>query len=42
VELHKLFSSPNIIRRIRWTGQVVCMGKMANAYKILIIKPEGK
>jgi hypothetical protein len=28
-------------RRVRWVGNVVCMGEMINAYKILAEKPEG-
>jgi hypothetical protein len=40
-ELHGLYSSTNIIRmiksrRVRWAGHVARMGKMINAYKILI------
>jgi hypothetical protein len=46
-ELHKLYSSPNIIRmiksrRMRWVGQVARRGKKRNAYRILVGKPEGK
>jgi hypothetical protein len=44
-ELHNLYSSPNIIRVINlriWAGYVAFMGKVRNAYKILIGKPEGK
>jgi hypothetical protein len=29
-------------RRMKWTGYIACMGKMRNAYKILVGKPEGK
>jgi hypothetical protein len=29
-------------RRLRWLGHVTCVGKMKNAYKILVRKPEGK
>jgi hypothetical protein len=29
-------------RRMRWAGHVACMGKMRNAYKILVGKTEGK
>jgi hypothetical protein len=29
-------------RRMRWTGHMVRMGKLRNAYKILVEKPEGK
>jgi hypothetical protein len=40
-ELHKLYSSPNIIReiklrRMRWMGYVARMGKLRNAYKVLV------
>jgi hypothetical protein len=45
-ELHKLYSSPNIIRmmsrRIRWAGHVACMGAKRNAYRVLVGKPEKK
>jgi hypothetical protein len=46
-ELHKLYSSPNIIRMInsrqmRWAGYVTRMGVTRNAYRILVGKPEGK
>jgi hypothetical protein len=42
-ELHNLYVSPNIMRviksrRMRWAGHVACIGKMINAYKILIEK----
>jgi hypothetical protein len=45
-ELHNLYFSPNDTgmtksRRMRWAGNVVHMGEMRNAYKILIGKPEG-
>jgi hypothetical protein len=45
-ELHKLYSSPTIIRmiksrRMRWTGHAARMGKR-NAYTILVGKPDGK
>jgi hypothetical protein len=45
--LHKLYSSPNIIRmiksrRMRWARHVARMGEMRNAYRILVGKPEGK
>jgi hypothetical protein len=26
---------------MRWVGHVMCMGKMRNAYKILVEKPDG-
>jgi hypothetical protein len=46
-ELHNLYSSPNIIRkiksrRIRWAGHAARMGETRNAYTILVGKPEGK
>jgi hypothetical protein len=28
-------------RRVIWAGHAACMGKMRNAYKILVWKPEG-
>jgi hypothetical protein len=35
-----MYSSTNIIkiklRRVRWEGQLACMGRKRNAYKILI------
>jgi hypothetical protein len=44
-ELHKLYSSPNIIRmvksrRMRWAEHVAGMGEKRNAYRILVGKPE--
>jgi hypothetical protein len=46
-ELHSLYSSISIIRmsksrRMRWAGHAARMGKMRNAYMILVGKPEGK
>jgi hypothetical protein len=46
-ELHKLYSSPSIIRiiksrRMRWAGHVARMGENRNAYRILVGIPEGK
>jgi hypothetical protein len=46
-ELHNLYSSPNIIRkiksrRVRLAGHVARMGETRNAYRILVGKPEGK
>jgi hypothetical protein len=43
-ELHNLYSSPDIIRRIksrrmRWAGHVACMGEKRNAYRVLVGKP---
>jgi hypothetical protein len=44
-ELHKLYSSPNIIRTLksrsmRWAGHVPRMGEKRNACRILVGKPE--
>jgi hypothetical protein len=40
VELHNLYSSPNIIGVIklmmRWVGHVARMGEMRNVYSILV------
>jgi hypothetical protein len=46
-ELHGLYSSTIIIRmiksrRIRWVGHITRIWEMRNAYKILVVKPEGK
>jgi hypothetical protein len=46
-ELHKLYSSPDIIRqmksrRMRWAGHVARMGEGRNVYRVLVGKPEGK
>jgi hypothetical protein len=46
-ELHILYSSLNIIRRIksrrmRWTVYVARMGEERNVYRVLMEKPEGK
>ena len=45
-ELHALYSSPNIIRslklrRLRWAGHVARMEQSRNAYRVLVVKPEG-
>jgi hypothetical protein len=42
-----LYASSKIImviksRKMRWAGQVLCMGEMRNSYRILVRKPEGK
>jgi hypothetical protein len=44
---HNLYSSPNFIRvnkssRMRWTGHVMRMGNVRNAYEVLVGKVEGK
>jgi hypothetical protein len=43
-ELHNLYSSPDIIRRIksrrmRWAGHVARMGEGGNVYRVLVGKP---
>jgi len=42
-----LYTSPNInrvieSRRMKWAGNLACMGEIRNAYKILVGKPERK
>jgi hypothetical protein len=46
-ELHKLYSSPSIIKmikskRMRWTGHVARIGEKRNAYRILVGNAEGR
>jgi hypothetical protein len=46
-ELYDLYSSPNYIwviksRRTRWTEHVTRTGERRGAYRILLVKPEGK
>jgi hypothetical protein len=46
-ELRDLYSSPSIIRiikwrRIGWAGHVAQMGEKRHAYRLLVGKPEGK
>jgi hypothetical protein len=46
-ELHNLYSSPSIIRvikwrRMRWVGHAERMGERRNAYRILVGKPDGR
>ena len=46
-ELNDLYSSPNIVRvikwrRMRWVGHVARMGEERRAYRVLVGKPEGK
>ncbi|KAJ4430807.1 hypothetical protein ANN_19398 [Periplaneta americana] len=46
-ELQALYSSPDIIRniksrRLRWAGHVARMGESRNAYRVLVVRPEGK
>jgi hypothetical protein len=47
IELHDLYSSPNIVRviksrRIRWAGHVARMGDERGVYRVLVGKPEGE
>ncbi|KAJ4445522.1 hypothetical protein ANN_12202 [Periplaneta americana] len=47
MELHGLYSSPDIIRniksrRLRWAEHVARMGESRNAYRVSVGKPEGK
>jgi hypothetical protein len=47
VELHNLYSSPDIIRqilsrRMRWSGHVARMGEGRNVYRVFMGKPKGK
>jgi hypothetical protein len=46
-ELHRLHSSPNIVRVIKsrrmwWAGQVAPMGEGRGVYRVLVGRPEGK
>ena len=46
-ELNDLYSSPNIVRvikwrRMRWAGHVARMEEGGSVYKVLVGKPEGK
>jgi hypothetical protein len=46
-ELHNLYSSPNIIRRIksrrmRWAGHMARTGEGRNVYRVSVGKPEGE
>ena len=46
-ELHDLYSSPNIVRvikwrRMRWAGHVARMVEERGVYRVLVGKPEGK
>jgi hypothetical protein len=46
-ELHKLYSSPDIIRqvksrRMRWAGHVARIGEERKVYRVLVRKPERK
>jgi hypothetical protein len=45
-EHHNLYGLPNVriikSRRIIWAGHVARKGEKRNAYRILVVKPEGK
>jgi hypothetical protein len=46
-ELHRLYSSPNIVRviksrRMRWAGHVARMGEGKGVYRLLVGRSEGK
>jgi hypothetical protein len=46
-ELHRLYSSPNIVRviksrRMRWAGHVAHIGEGRGVYMVLVGRPEGK
>jgi hypothetical protein len=41
VDLHDLYSSPNVVqviklRRIRWVGHLACMGEGTGVYRVLV------
>jgi hypothetical protein len=46
-ELNDLHASPSIVwviksRRMRWAGDVACMGGRRGVYRVMVGKPEGK
>jgi len=46
-ELYDLYCSPSIVRvikakRIRWAGHVARIGERRGAYRILVVRSEGK
>ena len=46
-EFHDLYCSPDIVRgkksvRMRWAGNVACMGERRGVYRVLVGKPAGK
>ena len=46
-KLNDMYSSPNIFRviksrRMRWAGQVACMGERRGVYRVLVWEHEGK
>jgi hypothetical protein len=45
-ELHRLYSSPNIVRviksgRMRWARHVARMGEVRGVYRVLVGRPKG-
>jgi hypothetical protein len=41
-ELHSLYSSPIMSRRMRWAGYVARMGEGRGVYRVLVGRPEGR
>jgi hypothetical protein len=41
-EFHSLYSSPNIVRRMRWAGHVARMKEGGGIYRVLVGRPKGK
>jgi hypothetical protein len=46
-ELHNMYTTPNTVRvigsrKMKWAEYAACIGKMKNAYKILVGIPERK
>ena len=46
-ELNDVYASPNIVRviksrRMKWAGNVACMGEERGVYRVLVGKPEGR
>jgi hypothetical protein len=45
-EVYDLYCSPNTIlvvesRRMRWAGNVACVGEGKGGYRVLVARPEG-
>jgi hypothetical protein len=41
-ELHNIYSSPDIIRQVRWARHVAGMGRERKVHKVLVGKPKGR